>query len=96
MKQITQKDIKTMFSNLCCSRCKNEFSKNSIKIIEGDCDILICSLSCEFCHKDFGTVILNYNRKSKQHTPLKIIEGSPPIDYDDVIDAHRFIRKNLK
>jgi hypothetical protein len=96
MKQITQKDIKTMLSDLCCSRCKNEFSKNSIKIIERDCDILICSLSCEFCHKDFGTVILNYDKKSKTHTPLKILEGPPPIDYDDVIEAHKFIRNNLK
>jgi hypothetical protein len=53
-------------------------------------------LSCEFCHKDFGTVILNYDRKSKTHAPLTIIDGPPPIDYDDVIEAHRFIRKNLK
>lgn len=95
MKSFTQKDIKTLFSGLCCSHCKNEFSKDSIKILERDCDILRCSLSCVKCGKDFGEVIFNFNRKASVHSPLEIVEGPPPIDYDDVIDAHRFIRKNL-
>ena len=95
MKSFTQRDIKTLFSGLCCSRCKNEFTRNSIKILEQDCDILLCSLSCEKCGKDFGEVVFNFNRKSQEHLPLDIVEGPPPIDFDDVIDAHRFIRKNL-
>ncbi|MBD5401724.1 hypothetical protein HDR58_02825 [bacterium] len=93
MKKFTEKEIKTLFSGLCCSRCKNEFTNNSIKILEQDCDILLCSLSCEKCGKDFGEIIFNYNRKSKHHTRLEIVEGPPPIDYNDVIEAHRFIRK---
>ena len=96
MKNFTQKDIKTLFSELCCSRCKNVFSQNSIKILERDCDILLCSLSCEKCGKDFGEVVFNFNRKTDYHPPLEIIEGPSPITYDDVIDAHRFIRKKLK
>lgn len=93
MKEITQKDIQSLFANLCCSRCKNEFSIDSLKILERDCDILHCSLSCAKCGKDFGEIILNYNRKSKTHLPLEIIEGAPPISYDDVIEAHKFIKK---
>ena len=93
MKNFTQKDIKTLFSGLCCSQCKNEFNDNSIKILERDCDILLCSLSCEKCGKDFGEVVFNFNRKSDCHLPLRIVEGPPPIDFDDVIEAHRFIRK---
>ncbi len=54
-----------------------------------------CSLSCAKCGKDFGEVIFNYNRKADVHFPLEIIEGPPPISYDDVIDAHQFIKKNL-
>lgn len=95
MKSFTQKDIKTLFSELCCSRCKNEFTKNSIKILERDCDIMHCSLSCEKCGKDYGEVVFNFNRKSDKHLPLDIVEGPPPIDFDDVIEAHRYIRKNL-
>lgn len=96
MKSFTQKDIKVLFSGLCCSRCKNEFTKNSIKILEQDCDIMICSLSCEKCGKDFGEVVFNFSRKEDKHLPLEIIEGPPPITYDDVIEAHRFIKKKLK
>jgi len=95
MKNFTQNDIITLFSGLCCSRCKNEFDINSIKILERDCEILLCRLSCAKCGKDFGEVVFNYNRKSKAHLPLEIIEGPPPIDYDDVIEAHRFIKDNL-
>lgn len=95
MKSFTQKDIKTLFDGLCCSRCKNEFTKNSIKILRKESDLMICNLTCEKCGKDFGEIVFNFNRKAEKHAPLEIIEGPPPISYDDVIDAHRFIRKKL-
>lgn len=95
MKKYSQKDIKTLFSGLCCSRCKNEFSYNSIKILEQEGDIMICNLACSKCGKDFGEVVFNFNRKSDKHSPLEIIEGPPPINYNDVIEAHRFIKDNF-
>ena len=93
MKTFTKKDIDALFSGLCCSRCKNDFSQNSIKILERDCDIMLCSLSCAKCGKDFGQIVFNFNRKSDKHTSLEIIEGPPPISFDDVIEAHKFIKK---
>jgi len=93
MKKITQKDIKALFSGLCCSRCKNEFSKDSLEILKRDCDIMHCRLSCAKCGKDFGEIIFNFNRKTDKHNPLEILDGPPPISYDDVIDAHEFIKK---
>ena len=95
MKKFTQKDIKTLFSGLCCSRCKNEFTIGSIKVLEQDGDMMLCGLSCEKCGKDFGDVVFNFNRKAEQHKPLEIIEGPPPISSDDVIEAHKFIKENL-
>lgn len=95
MKKLTQKDIKTLYSGLCCSRCKNEFDINSFNIIERDGDVLICNLLCEKCGKDFGEIVFNYNKKVEKHLPLEIVEGPPPISTDDVIDAHRFIKENL-
>ncbi len=95
MKNFTSKDIKTLFSGLCCSRCKNEFDKHSIKILKRDCDIMVCSLSCEKCGKDFGEIVFNFNRKSDNHLPLEVVDGPEPITYDDVIEAHRFIRDKL-
>lgn len=93
MKNYTQKDIKTLFSGLCCSRCKNEFSKDSIEVLERDCGIMLCRLSCAKCGKDFGEIIFHFNRKSDRHLPLEILDGPAPISYDDVIDAHEFIKK---
>jgi len=42
---------------------------------------------------DFGDVVFNFNRKANTHSPMEIIDGPPPITSDDVIDAHRFIKK---
>lgn len=93
MENFSNKDIKTLFSNLCCSKCKNDFTKDSLEIIEQDGDIIVCNLTCERCGKDFGQIIFNFNKKINQHTPLEIIEGPEPISYDDVIDAHEFLKK---
>ncbi len=93
MKEFTDKDIKILFSNFCCSKCKNDFDKESIKIIEEYKDILICNLHCRKCDKDFGEVIFNFNKKSKHHTPMDVIEGPAPISADDVIDAHNYIKR---
>ncbi len=95
MKNLTEKDVKILFENLCCSRCKNEFTLSSIKEIKREGDILICNLLCEKCFKDFGEVVINFNRKSKSHLPLEIVEGADPISIDDVIKAHKFIKENL-
>jgi len=92
---ITKELINSLFSGLCCSRCKNDFSEKSFKILEKKREILICNLTCEKCSKDFGQIVLNINRKSEKHTPLEIIEGPPPISADDVLDAHKFIKDNL-
>ncbi len=95
MKELTQKDIDVLFSGLCCSKCKNDFSLESIKILERDCDLMLCRLTCAKCGKDFGEIIFNYNCHAKRHSALEIIDGPPPINTDDVLDAHEFIKKNL-
>lgn len=95
MKNFTQKEIRTLFSGLCCSRCKNDFTKDSIEILERFGDILVCRLTCKKCAKDFGEIVFNFNRKSDNHTPLNVVEGADAITFDDVIDAHNFIKKHL-
>jgi len=93
MEQFTNKDIKTLFSNLCCSKCRNDFTVDDITIKEQYSDTLICNLTCKKCFKDFGDIVFNFNRKSKKHSPMEIIDGPAPINADDVIDAHRFIKR---
>ncbi len=93
MQEFIQNEIKNLFSNLCCSKCKNDFDKDSIKIIETQGNLMICSLRCTKCDKDFGEIIFNYNVKAHAHNPMEIIEGPAPITSDDVIDAHNYIKK---
>ena len=88
----SKKDIKTMFENLCCSHCKNEFDKDSFELENKYGNLRIYHLQCKKCGKDFGQIILNYNQKSDKHTALEIIQGATPITIDDVIDAHKFIQ----
>lgn len=95
MDKISSENIATLFKNLCCSQCKNDFSIEDIKILERHKNILTCHLLCQKCGKDFGKIILNFERKQKKHTPLQLVEGAEPISYDDVIDAHNFIKNNL-
>ncbi len=95
MKKLTQKDFRILFSGLCCSRCKNEFTIDDLTEIRNENDIKICKLQCQKCNKDFGEIILNYNKKATKHSPLEIIDGPAPIDFDDVIEAHKFIKENL-
>jgi len=93
MNRFDDRTINELFKNLCCSRCKNDFARNSLTIREQEGDILICNLKCLICEKDFGDIVLNFNRKSDRHESLEIIDGPPPINSDDVIDAHNFIKK---
>lgn len=95
MKTFTDNEIKKIFSNICCSRCKNDFVKESLKILNQKGDLYICNLTCQKCGKDFGIVVFCYKRGAKNHPALEIIDGPPPITSDDVIDAHKFIRENL-
>lgn len=93
MKDYTEKEIKKLFKNLCCSKCRNDFNSESITVKEREGDILICNLKCNVCGMDFGDVVFNFDRKSERHEPMEIIDGPPPISSDDVINAHEFIKK---
>lgn len=96
MKKLTHKEFRGLFNGLCCSRCKNDFDIEDLEIREEYGDLMICSLKCKKCDKDFGEIILNFNKKARAHTELKIIDGPPVINCDDVIDAHEFIKKHLR
>lgn len=95
MDLLTKEDFSMLFSNLCCSKCKNDFSIESVEVIEQQNDILICRLICRKCGADFGNIILKYCKNIKVHSPFEVIEGPPSITFDDVIDAHEFITKKL-
>lgn len=90
-----KKKIKTLFNNLCCSVCKSDFDEDSILIKREEEGLLVVNLVCQKCGKNFGVAFLglsNVEVKNEQYLPLEVQEGPEPISYDDVIDAHRFIK----
>jgi len=89
-----KKKIEKLFSNLCCSQCKNGFDENSITVKREEDGLLVVGLECKHCGKNFGIAFLGFSDiDTKKPEPLEVAEGPEPISYDDVIDAHRFIKE---
>lgn len=94
MTNITKKLVK-LFSNLCCSQCKCGFDEDAIEIKRREGGLLVAHLTCPHCEKSFGVAFVgmtNISLKDDNIEPAEIQDGPEPISYDDVIDAHRFIR----
>lgn len=88
-----KKKIEKLFGNLCCSQCKNGFDEESVSVKRNEDGLLVFSLECKHCGKNFGVAFLGFSDIDvKNFEPLEVVEGAEPITYDDVIDAHRFIQ----
>ena len=88
-----KKKLKILFENLCCSVCKNGFDEDSITVKREEDGLLVINLACTNCGKNFGVAFVGIkDLEIKETEPLEVQEGPEPITYDDVIDAHRFIR----
>ncbi|MDR1168893.1 MAG: hypothetical protein LBK53_08430 [Heliobacteriaceae bacterium] len=87
-----KKKIEILFSNLCCSQCKSGFDENSIDIKREEAGLTVTHLECRRCGKKFGIAFIGFSGLEVKE-PLEVQEGPEPINYDDVIDAHRFIRE---
>ena len=86
-----EKNLKVLFENLCCSVCKTGFDENSISIKRSENGLLVVQLVCSNCGKSFGVAFVGFSGIEVKE-PLEVVEGPDPINYDDVIDAHRFIQ----
>ena len=92
LKKQMKNKLRVLFSNLCCSQCKNGFDEDSIEIVRQESGLLVVRLVCKYCGKSFGTAFLGLSNLEVKSEPLEVEDGPEPISYDDVIDAHRFIR----
>jgi len=93
-----KRKIATLFKDLCCSRCKVSFDEESVQIMREEDSMLVFKLTCEGCGKSFGVAFLgisdldlkNYN---DEDLVLQVQDGPKPIDENDVLDAHKFIKE---
>lgn len=96
IEETMKKKIEKLFTNLCCSQCKNGFDENSVSIKRDEDGLLVISLECQKCGKNFGVAFLGFSGIDvKTSEPLEVVDGPEPITLDDVLDAHKFIQ-NLK
>lgn len=90
--------INKLFSNMCCSECRSDFTDESLKIMRQENDLYVVQITCQKCGKTFGLALFGHcsmkEKLSAQNDDLtlQIQEGPAPIGMDDVIDAHKFIQ----
>ena len=97
-----KRKIITLFKELCCSKCKSDFDEKSVVIMREekteDEEMIVIRLVCQKCGKSFGVAFLGISDfELKNYTPddlaLQVQVGATPINADDVLDAHKFIKK---
>ena len=88
-----------LFSDMCCSQCKADFTHDSIFILREEKNLKVIQVVCQNCGKTFGVALLGEcdikesTKYSSSDIALQIQEGPDAICYDDVIDAHNFFSK---
>ena len=97
-----KRKIVTLFKDLCCSACKSDFDEKSVQIMREENtpeeEMIVFRLACQECGKSFGVAFLgisDFDLKdySEEDLTLKVQDGASPISTDDVLDAHKFIKK---
>lgn len=97
-----KRKLATLFKELCCSVCKSDFDEKSVIIMREEKDpngeMIVIKLVCQNCGKSFGIAFLgisDFELKNfkEDDLVLNVTDGAGPISADDVLDAHKFIKK---
>ena len=90
-----KKNIKKLFENLCCATCRTGFDEDSIFISRYQQDLIVAQLKCKNCGRGYGVAFVGFSGGiplKGDEEPLEVQQGPDAINYDDVIDAHKFIQ----
>lgn len=86
--------LRKLFSEFCCSVCKQDFNEDSIIVKREEKDLLVLQVVCQNCGKSFGLAFLGTNSiAEKDDDAFQMVDCPLPISYDDVLNAHHFIDK---
>ncbi len=89
-----EQKLEKLFENLCCGYCRHSFNSDSFHVLRRDDNYLAANFSCKYCGNDYGITLVGYSELELKDSPA-VNKTREPINYDDVIEAHRFI-KDLK
>lgn len=98
--------IQEHFTQLHCPHCNRSFTQESVRLIREEEDYWVVKVSCTSCLNSAGIAIvgIEYEEISKKHpkrfglakefSPHEELKfrDKPPINTDDVINAHNFIQ----
>lgn len=97
-----KRKVTTLFKELCCSVCKSDFTEESVIIMREEKtpeeEMIVFRLVCQKCGKSFGVAFLGISdfelkNYSEEDFVMHFKEETDPINTDDVLDAHKFIKK---
>lgn len=97
-----KRKVATLFKELCCSVCKADFNEDSVIIMREektpDEEMIVIRIICQKCGKSFGVAFLGISDfelkdRSDKDLVLQVQDGPSPITADEVLDAHKFIKK---
>ena len=89
------KKFKKLFSNFCCSYCRNDIDRSAFVIVRKDKGMNVVKMVCPNCGKDFGIGFLKIHEGVGQpHAPLEFVEGMQPVSTDEVLDIHKYLRSS--
>lgn len=81
-----------LFSGLCCSDCRHDFSEESINILREDKNLVVAEILCRECGKNFGIALIGAESFCDDDDDCFVIKDCPlPVSSDDVLDAHKFL-----
>lgn len=93
-----KRKLSKLFSNMCCSRCKSDFSEDSFEITREEDSMLVFKAHCPNCGKSFGVAFLGISDveikdRDDSDFVLQVQQDPKPIDVDEVLDAHKYIKE---
>ena len=90
-----KKSFSLLLKNMCCSQCKSDFTEESVSFIQKGNQYSVINLICKNCGKNFGTSFLKLSKKNSKNIQDIILQDSrniAPINFDDVLNAHEYIK----
>ncbi|MBP7211493.1 hypothetical protein KBA27_01530 [bacterium] len=92
-----KRKLTKLFANMCCSKCGSDFKEDSFKIMREEDSMFVFRTICQNCGKSFGVAFLGISDikvkdENDSNQTLNVIETPRPIDENEVIDAHEYIK----
>ena len=92
-----KQSVDKLFANMCCSNCGADFTEESISVLREEDEFSVLQITCNKCGKSFGIAFLGESglavKSSRDEDwALELQNGPDAVSFDDVIDAHRFIK----